>query len=288
MEHLSCKPIELSDKPLFDSFFKSHPPLNSELTFTNLFAWRDSKRFRFIEHEHHLIISMGEPHTLLQPIGPDPVGTIKSLLKAHHDLQFERVESSVASQLQGCQVVRDRDMDDYLYSLEDLRVMAGQKYVAKRNFVRRCEKYDPHVAPLDASLIDQCLHVQDDWCNLRDCKDNPTLASENLAVREALNHFVDFGLFGIAVILDGKVQAFAIGEPLNQNTFVDHFEKANTEFEGIYQYLLHQFAKAIPPPYTHINREQDLGVEGLRKAKLSWNPSGFVEKYKLHCGGDSA
>ena len=132
---------------------------------------------------------------------------------------------------------------------------------------------------LDEATVHEFLGMQERWCNLRNCTQNPEMHAEDMAVREALLHFKQFNLFGICVRINGKIEGFAVGEKLNQNTFVEHFEKGNTEFKGIYQYVLNQFAKHISSQFEFLNREQDLGVEGLRKSKLSYYPAFFVEKY---------
>jgi len=83
------------------------------------------------------------------------------------------------------------------------------------------------------------------------------------------------------ITVDGNVAAFAIGEKLNENTYVDHFERADTKFPGIYQFLLHEFVKHIPKEFKFVNREQDLGIEGLRKAKTDLGPIHMIEKYLI-------
>ena len=115
---------------------------------------------------------------------------------------------------------------------------------------------------------------------MHDCESDSGLATENDAVKEALMNFRELGFHGICIRVKGRMEAFAIGERLNQDTFVEHFEKANREFPGIYQYLLKEFASSIQG-FEFLNREQDLGVDGIRKAKLSYHPAFMVEKFSV-------
>jgi hypothetical protein len=176
--------------------------------------------------------------------------------------------------------VPDRANSDYVYRIQDLRDLPGKAYHAKRNHARRfAELYQPEVRPLTAELAPSCLHVQEQW--LEGQRNNEAARDESTALIKALHHFDDLRLHGIAVLVGGTVVAFAIGEPLNSTTFVEHFEKALPDYSGAYQFLLQAFAQSIPEGFPHLNREQDLGIEGLRRAKESWHPAFLVEKYTL-------
>jgi hypothetical protein len=107
------------------------------------------------------------------------------------------------------------------------------------------------------------------------------LANESVAIKEAFTHFDDLGVKGGAILIDGKLEAFTLGEPLNRETVVIHIEKANPAYEGLYPMIHQAFLEQEWSEYTYVNREQDLGEEGLRKAKESYFPHHMVHKYKV-------
>jgi hypothetical protein len=119
------------------------------------------------------------------------------------------------------------------------------------------------------------------WCNLRQCDIVPGLAAENYAVRETFLHYNKLNVMGGAILIEDRIEAFTIAEQLNENTAVVHFEKANPDITGLYQVINQWFCAKTLSRYTNVNREQDLGVPGLRRAKMSYHPVDFVKKYKV-------
>jgi len=273
--------ITLSDKATFDKFFREYPPQVSELTFTNLFCWRHSKKYLFDIIDSHLVVSYEEKgaRKFLQPVGPDPVAIIRKVLQQNPGSSFERVDRQVAQQIAGAVV--DRDQFDYVYSVEHMQKLEGGNYVPKRNFIKRAQQHNPTVCELDGDTVKQFFELQEKWCDLRNCREDNELHAEDVAVREALENFKALGFIGVCIWINNNIEAFAIGEPLNNDTFVEHFEKANPEFMGLYQLVLNEFSKKIPAKYKFLNREQDLGIEGLRKAKESYHPVKMVEKCRI-------
>ena len=122
--------------------------------------------------------------------------------------------------------------------------------------------------------------MQTNWCNLRQCDLIPGLAAENYAVRETFLHYNELNLMGGAIFIDDRVEAFTIAEQLNDNTAVIHFEKANPQISGLYQVINQWFSSKVLSAYTYVNREQDLGIPGLRRAKMSYHPVDFIKKYQ--------
>jgi uncharacterized protein len=276
---MNLKHISLVDKPLFDAYLSKFQPNISELTFTNIFAWRNLRKYEFAEKDNHLVISYG--NKFLQPVGKNPDLIIPGLLKEYPQRSIERVDEAIALKIAGLKVEEDRNNWDYVYSLHDLKTLAGNKYSPKRNFIKQCEKYSPSVCILDTETVHGFLQLQKDWCLLRKCDNDADLQAENTAVLEALRNFEMLNLFGVCIYVNSRIEGFAIGEKLNHDTFVEHFEKANTNIKGMYQYILFNFAKQIPGDFKFLNREQDLGVEGLRKAKESYYPAKMIKKYRI-------
>ena len=123
------------------------------------------------------------------------------------------------------------------------------------------------------------MEVAEKWCKIRRCEDDMNLLSESEAVRESLVHFPVLKIDGGVILIDGKVEAFTLGELLNEQRAVVHIEKANSENPGLYAMINQQFCENRWRDLLYINREQDLGEPGLRKAKLSYYPDHFVESF---------
>jgi hypothetical protein len=123
--------------------------------------------------------------------------------------------------------------------------------------------------------------MQEAWCQFRECVEKADLLAEDFAVREALTCYEELGYQGGAIVINSAVEAFSLGEPLNEDTAVIHIEKANPEIPGLYAAINQLFCLNTWSNFTYINREQDMGSEGLRKAKESYYPRHMVDKYTL-------
>jgi hypothetical protein len=177
-------------------------------------------------------------------------------------------------------VYLDRDNSDYVYSTRDLIHLSGRKYHKKKNHLNKFLKhYRFEYRSLDIELVECFLEMQESWCQMRECVENPSLLAEDYAVREALTHFESLAYQGGAIQINKKLEAFSLGEPLNRDTAVIHVEKANPEIQGIYAAINQRVCENAFPDMRYINREQDLGREGLRKAKESYYPHHMVDKY---------
>nr|MDO8117111.1 phosphatidylglycerol lysyltransferase domain-containing protein [Candidatus Sigynarchaeota archaeon] len=127
----------------------------------------------------------------------------------------------------------------------------------------------------------QCATMQDEWCKMRHCDESDVLSREDRAIQEVLASWATFGVTGGVLTVNGKVVGYTFGERLNKSTVVVHVEKANPEYFGAYQIINQQFATINADGFELINREQDLGEEGLRKAKEGYNPVHMVKKYTI-------
>jgi hypothetical protein len=278
------RPVILDDKPRFDRYLSAYPPVVSELTFTNAFCWAEVRHHLCCEWEGHLLICYRQGDCCLSfypPIGPAPATVLARRIDGLRDYCWTRLNKELVAGLPPwARPVPDRANSDYVYQTADLRTLAGKAYHAKRNYARRfAELYAPEVRPLAADLISGCLQVQERW--LEDQRNNESARDESTALIKALRHFHDLRLQGVGILVGGSVVAFAIGEPLNPTTYVEHFEKALPGYTGAYQFLLQSFAQSVPEGFVYLNREQDLGTDGLRRAKESWRPAFLVEKYAV-------
>jgi len=129
--------------------------------------------------------------------------------------------------------------------------------------------------------LNDCLGLAETWCQLRRCEEDLNLLGEWKAVREAFAHLGTLKIQGGVILIEDKVEAFALGELLNDQTAVVHIEKANPEIPRLYAVINQQFCENNWHDVTYVNREQDLGEPGLRKAKLSYHPEHLVEKFRI-------
>jgi len=179
-------------------------------------------------------------------------------------------------------IEKDRDNSDYVYLVEDLANLVGRRFSKKRNHIKRCLKnYSCSYEIISSTNIIQCKEMAHRWCVERQCHQEPGLCGEYQALNDCLEYFHELDLLGGAVLVDGRVEAIAIGEKLAPDTAVWHFEKANPKIHGLGQLINKWFAQYTLSGFKYVNREQDLGVPGLRQAKLSYHPDHLVEKQNI-------
>lgn len=282
--------ICLEDKPKFDSLLHSRQPEISAYTFTNLFAWRVPYNTRLSQHNGLIIVSynVDGKRQLLEPLGEgDKAVAIKDCLQLSQDIptSFKCIPYELVQLLaeeSGLEAVHDRDNSDYLYRTEDLINLPGRKYDGKRNYVTRFKQsYEYTYKALTADNVEECHDFAERWCEDRVCETSEGLQRERCAVHEMLMNFGTLGLFGGEIWVDGQLVAFSIGERLNANTMVVHAEKGDSAYSGVYQMMNNEFCIQEAQDFEFVNREQDLGIPGLRKAKKSYNPVKLVEAYKV-------
>ncbi|UCB53026.1 MAG: DUF2156 domain-containing protein [Candidatus Zixiibacteriota bacterium] len=289
------KPIELEDRDFIQELLWRYQPDTSEWTFTNLFIWRSHYGFQWSMHRDWLlVVSVAEdnPSYALQPVGSSPrLEVVRMLLewlkqeKGEEDPRMERVDRRMASELEGAadlSIEPTRDQFDYVYRTEDLMNLAGRKYHSKRNHVNRFRRsHSFSYAPLTEEHLKECLALTETWCEWHRCEEDMNLLDEWEAVRQALANFTVLKLQGGAIIMEGRVEAYALGELLNDQTALVHIEEANPEIKELYAIINQQFCEKSWRDVPYVNREQDLGEPGLRKAKESYYPHRLEEKHRI-------
>lgn len=285
---IDVKPLNLDSRNQISDFAGRYPPEISELTFTNLFVWRHSRPVFFtclLDSLVFLVHGKGQgdyPDIVLgAPLGGASAGEVARAF-AGDIAGFVRVPEAAAMDLKaaGFTIEPDRDNADYVYRVKDLAELAGRRYAKKRNLVKQClEVYECRYERVEADVVSECADMQDRWCRARRCGQTPGLCREYVAVRESFSHWKTLGLVGGAVRINGRIEAFAIGEALRPDTAVCHFEKAMPGFQGLGQLINQWFARYALEGFEFENREQDLGIAGLRQAKKSYHPAHMVEKY---------
>ena len=289
------KTLELLDKEIFREFFKEYKPKISELTFTNLFVWRTHYKFQWSIYKDWLVIVSleGEFGTYaMEPVGPSPRDEATRVVlewmreeKKEKNPRIERADERTVSEIEGVQgiiIEPTRDHFDYVYLREDLVNLAGNKYRSKRNHINQLLRtYSYQYSDLAPDHIQDCIELQEKWCILRRCEDDMNLLGEWDAVKEILSSYESLDVQGGVVTIENKVMAFTIGQMLNDDTAVVHIEKADPEIPGLYPVINQQFCENNWKDVRFINREQDLGMPGLREAKLSYYPDHMVKKFRI-------
>jgi hypothetical protein len=176
----------------------------------------------------------------------------------------------------------NRSVSDYIYSSEKLVNLTGKKLQSKRNHINRFKReneWEYGSLSGNPSLIKECKEMLDQWMEINMADKDPSLVYDDVATTLMLDNFEYLGLKGGVIRVRGKIVAFTIGEPLTRDTFVVHVEKAYTSIHGAYSIINQQFAEHETTGFTYINREEDMGFENLRNAKLSYQPDILLEKY---------
>ncbi|MGI6224836.1 MAG: DUF2156 domain-containing protein [Peptococcales bacterium] len=293
---LNFQTVKLKDKVLFDRYFRQRRHEGSESTFTNLYMWQDCYNIRWTLIDDFLCIKaqLEGVDYILPPYGITDEGIEKALDKlmeyfASNKLPFlmRAVSPEMKETLEGLYpgkfiFTEEREVFDYVYRAEDLINLAGRKYHRKRNHIKRFKRDYPQYQhlPLTEDLIDLCIINLKEWCLKKGCEEDESLLCERNAAIKAFEAFEYLDYIGSVILIDGNVEAFTFGEAVNEDTVLIHVEKANSEINGIYQVINQEFLKNNWQHMKYVNREEDLGVEGLRKSKESYYPVKMVVKYK--------
>ena len=300
MDLTNSKSIEIIDKPLFDKYLQKFPPEISELTFTNVFIWRNYYGFLFMEYNEHLLIfsedylkkwkkplsNKEEAIFFLPPIGKNPDKIIVDLFKEINNIEIHRVPDSIIKKIRkinSLNIVEDRNNWDYVYEKESLISLQGNKYRQKRRWLNKfMSEYNYQFHIIREDRIEKTRSLQLEWCDMNECQSNEDLIEEQKAIDDALNNYSNLNLRGGILCVEDKCVGYTLGEMLNRNTIVIHIEKAHVNYEGSYQAINNLFLKNCCKDAIYVNREQDLGISGLRKAKESYKPHHMVKKSIVH------
>jgi hypothetical protein len=282
----ASRPLDINDKPRFDNIFDQLQPRVSELTFAGLYLFRTAHDYCLsLIGDSLVVLGKGYDETCyyLPPLGGDVIGACNLLLDA--GLEMYGADDLMAARFLGNEkyaMIEERDSFDYLYLREELATLPGNRFHKKKNrinyFAAR-HTYEVHI--YSAEHLCGCLQLLDEWGRVAEVEDNRSFGLEMDATVEAMVQTDSLGLEGVVVTVAGAVRAFAVGERLNRETAVCHFEKADHFMEGLSQLINREFARLLFNDCRYINREQDLGEPGLRNAKLSYHPMELVKKFSL-------
>lgn len=298
-EQLQFHPITLDVKPLIDSYTKPWMLECSDLSFANLYIWGANGKMEYAERNNVLYIKLdfkGVPVFLWAPI--PKFGIEVDYRKAVYDgirymkeIGTEPTYRSVWTPfrdkiLEACPELFSTPTDiawDYVYSRESLATLKGKKLHGKRNHINKFLSNYPEYEyrTLNKSMIDDCIALYDHWISEKDEDTSDTMNNERQSVVLALNHMDELGLTGGTIYIDNKLCAFTVGERLHPHMQLIHIEKGDTNYEGIFPMINQQYVLHECQDVELINREEDMGVEGMRKAKRSYQPIKMIEKHLI-------
>ena len=291
---IKFNPVTLGDKPLFDSYILVGECRNCDLSFANIFCWQEFHHTMWAEVEGFLVIRFypygrvdeQSPIAYMQPVGEGDFTPILPLLAEDAAKQFGQPLLLYGLCREGRGMIArneslrfafddDRSLSDYIYLAEDLRSLTGRRYQPKRNHLNRFQvAYNYRFEPLTQRYFADCMALEAEWRAQRESPtDTQSMRHEQRAMALAFAHWEALGLQGGVILIEDRVVAFTYGSPITNDTFDCQFEKAETRYEGIFTAINRLFAESLPPSFTYINREEDMGLEGLRRSKLSYYPA---------------
>lgn len=284
--------ITMQDKAWMDEKFAEDDRNACEYTFANNFIWRKVYLVEVAELYGCLLVRFVEhgEHCYAYPVGAgDKKAAIEQLLflcqEANQPLVMSPLSEADREQLAEWfpgqfLMEEDRAGFDYIYSREKLATLAGKKLHGKRNHIARFKDGgDWSYEPMTEENIEECRRMTYTWIRMRSEKWNEEMEEEIEVLHEAFDHMQELGLIGGILRREGQIVAFSIGERQNSDTFVVHFEKAYPDMQGAYPMINQQFVLHACEGCAYVNREDDTGDEGLRKAKLSYYPDILLKKY---------
>jgi hypothetical protein len=288
---LVFEPISLNRQTDYLELLNSCPQVASDYSFLNLWAWADEYGLRWAWEDKFVWIRQTKPEDLFwAPVGLWDQIDWKAIFNDRQIRQTsfiripQKLVESWRTSLGGLATVEEeRGHWDYLYTVEDLAELKGNRYHKKKNLLNQfVKKYEFTYVPFAPQMIDQAMAMQDDWCTWRDCESSEILSAENKSISRIFQNWDQLsGTLGGALLVDGAMVAYTVAEALTDETVVIHFEKGDTQYKGIYQAINQMFLAHSAGNFLLVNREQDLNDPGLRKAKLSYQPVEFLQKYRV-------
>lgn len=283
---------ELQDREVIQYYFRQYPSRSCERTFVNVYLWSRHYHVTFAVVENTLVFqSEGEEIAYSYPLGePEDVKRTIEFLRVYvkerqipfvlynvTEVQFEQLDAWYPGEFQ---IEYNRDIADYVYESEKLATLAGKKLHAKRNHINKFKSTFEHwrYERITQDNVEECFQMALRWRNENNCEENHEKNAEMCVTLNSLRLLDELDLIGGLLRINGEVVAFTIGEPICEDTFVVHIEKAYADIQGAYPMINQQFVEHECKQYKYINREEDTGAEGLRKAKLSYRPTFLVEK----------
>lgn len=300
---MKLKPLTISDYTRLEPFFSNQQFTLCAYSLPSILVWGNERIHPCAAVQDSTLVlgyeidDRGEHPFLILPVSPGKVYSpreLRDLLRTNGLEQYRFVpenyfsffpRETVASVFD---IEEEPEYNDYIYRQEDLAELKGNRYSKKRNLINQFKREYVEtdrvaIEPITAANAAACLDFLEEWCEERDCGDNPAenLACEKLAAINAINHIETVGMSGVAITVDETVCAFGVASRLTDEMGVFHFEKAFARIKGLYQFLDQECAERLFADYIYINKESDMGIPGIAKAKASYFPVEVVKSFTL-------
>lgn len=285
------KPITLEDADVISKYLSRTPHRACDYSTGNLVLWANLYKTQYAVAEDTLFLKFkgSSESSFTFPMGSRCIKSSFEWLFSYcnennkpfnmnliEPQMFEEIEKAFPNRFD---IEYKRGSADYVYNMEDLSTLKGRKYSAKRNHVNKFLKTysDWEYEPVSDENTDECIAMVKEWCVRNECLDEMQKANEIGVVTKGLKHRKELNLLGGVIRVNKEIVAMTLGEPSN-DMFIVHFEKAYPDILGGYPMINQQFVKNELSKYKYVNREEDMGIEGLRKAKESYYPAFMAEK----------
>ncbi len=286
------KRIALEDKPVFDKHYAKYPPVHSDNLFTTMISWMEYSNYHYAVVDENIIImtELDNKIRLRPPSGKQNVDLLKQVLtlavREGSEEPFGVVDTKmkewISKEFPRLKFFEHRDYFDYVYLASDLANLPGTNYAKIRNRLNKFKKnYEYTTELISEENMDEVDEFLKRWCLWKDCESDIVLENERKAIVYSMAHFFDLGLSGLVIRINGNIEALAVYEKMNPDTAVVHYEKGSPYFDGIYKAINMETAKILQKDFMFINREEDMGIPGLRQAKLSYRPHHMVEVFHV-------
>lgn len=291
---LDFHPLAMDDREWMTQAFAQEPRRACEFSFANNYLWRKIYQVQVASCSGCALIryEMGDAVFYAFPIGKGDKKAALEALILYADNEGRRLELTGLLEQETeilqqwfphhFEIITNRNDYDYIYDTQALTSLSGKKYHGKRNHIARFKDKDWGYEVLSPANEEECCQMLEIWKRCRSDKWDRWMENEYQVVQEALQSYQDLKLDGGLLRQNGQVVAFCLGEPLTPDTYVVHFEKAFPEIQGAYPMINQQFVEHTCQEWQYVNREDDAGEEGLRKAKLSYHPVILLEKFRAY------
>ncbi len=287
------KKLTIESRDIFNKYYSSYQGI-SDMTFTNLYIWSFEREIEYCEEDEFLFVKVkykdSDPFLFL-PIGE---GNLKKAVEKiidkeskNMDILFKSVTEESAEKLKELfpdkfEYIEERDRFDYLYSVKELIELSGKRFHKKKNQVNNfMKKYNWEYVGYSGKEIEELLKLQYRWCEVNRCSEDIWLSNEEAGIIKSIENFEKLNFKAGAIKVEEEIVAFSFGEQVSSDTVVIHIEKGDSRFEGVYQMMNNLFLKEEFSDMVYVNREEDLGIEGLRQAKMSYNPIKLIKKIRV-------
>lgn len=289
---LKFKKVEIDDIDIFSSFETETGELSCENAFVNLLVWQCTYNNMYAVCDGQLIIKSGDSEntTFRLPYGDNMPHGIE-LIREYCGGEYPKFWAQEGKRLEEFKALygdiygfeENRDAFDYIYSREALSLLQGKKYHGKRNHISAFDKkYNWHYSPITEENITAVKECAEKWYDENSDRADKYMLCEKNGINILLDNMKRLNVKGGAIYVEDRIVAFTLGSPINRQIFDIHIEKALSEFATAYTVINREFARNELGAYKYINREDDLGLEGLRKAKLSYKPEILLKKYSCN------